>query len=75
MWYRALSSYFTPVTDYAEARAATMRAAADLYPGSDKEAAAVAAAWDVIGAPRSPKERGPRCEAGFATDAAACGAQ
>ena len=74
MWYRALTSYFTPVTDYQEARAATVRAARDLFPNSTAEAAAVAAAWDAIGAPLGPRKRGPRCDAELAVDAAACGA-
>ncbi|KAI8469121.1 MAG: hypothetical protein J3K34DRAFT_424794 [Monoraphidium minutum] len=74
VWYRALTSYFTPVTDYYEARASTLAAAADLFPGGEAEVAAVSAAWDVVGAPDGPDGYGPRCDAGFAVDAAACAA-
>jgi Zn-dependent metalloprotease len=72
VWYRALTNYFSPVTDYYEARTSTVKAAQDLFPGSSKEAAAVAAAWDVVGAPDSPDGNGPRCDPGFAIDSSAC---
>ncbi|GBF94228.1 peptidase [Raphidocelis subcapitata] len=71
VWYRALTSYFTPVTDYYEARTATVRAARDLFEGL--EADAVSAAWDAVGAPSGADGGGPACEPQYATDRAACG--
>jgi hypothetical protein len=73
VWYRALTSYFTPVTDYLEARQSTLMAARDLYPGSTAEADAVAAAWDLVGAPTEADKPGPKCDASFATDYGSCG--
>lgn len=75
MWYRALTNYFTPVTDYYEARVSTVRAAQELFPASPGDAAAVTAAWDLIGAPAAPGRRGPACDPDFAVDASACGAR
>jgi Zn-dependent metalloprotease len=48
IWYRALSVYFTSSTDYAGARAATIRAAKDLYGATSTEATAVAKAWSAV---------------------------
>ena len=48
IWYRALTVYFTSTTDYAGARAATVRAATDLYGAASPEATAVAAAWAAV---------------------------
>lgn len=49
IWYRALTVYMTSTTDYAGARAATLRAAEDLYGGADGgEYAAVGAAWAAV---------------------------
>jgi Zn-dependent metalloprotease len=48
IWYRALSVYFTSSTDYAGARAATIRAAKDLYGATSAEATAVAKAWSAV---------------------------
>jgi Zn-dependent metalloprotease len=47
IWYRALTVYMTSSTNYAGARAATIKAAQDLYPGGT-EAASVAAAWSAV---------------------------
>jgi Zn-dependent metalloprotease len=48
IWYRTLTTYLTSGSGYADARAASLSAAVDLYgPGSD-EALAVAAAWDAV---------------------------
>ncbi len=50
IWYRALTTYFTSSTNYSAARAATLKAAADLYGGAaGAEAKAVAAVWDAVG--------------------------
>ncbi len=49
IWYRALTVYMTSDTDYAAARAATIRAANDLYGASSTQARAVAAAWTAVG--------------------------
>ncbi|MBN0045058.1 M4 family metallopeptidase [Streptomyces actuosus] len=48
IWYRALTTYFTSTTDYADARVATLQAAADLYGSGGAEYAAVAAAWKAV---------------------------
>ncbi|GAA4836754.1 M4 family metallopeptidase [Kitasatospora terrestris] len=48
VWYRALSVYMTSSTDYAGARTATLKAAADLYGAGSAESAAVAAAWSAV---------------------------
>jgi vibriolysin len=61
IWYRALTYYMTPTTNFQSARAATVRAAFDLYvrcrPGIPcapaLEPVAVHAAWDAVGAPGS----------------------
>ena len=51
IWYRALTLYFTSSTTYAGARAATLRAAGDLYGAGGIEATAVANAWTAVGRP------------------------
>ncbi len=45
IWYRALAVYMTSDATYADARAATLSAAADLYGGGSTTHKAVAAAW------------------------------
>jgi Zn-dependent metalloprotease len=47
IWYRALTVYMTSSTNYSGARAASIKAAQDLYPGGT-EAASVAAAWSAV---------------------------
>jgi Zn-dependent metalloprotease len=49
IWYRALTVYMVSTTDYAAARTATLRAAADLYGVTGAERAAVGAAWTAVG--------------------------
>ena len=51
IWYRALTLYFTSSTTFAGARAATLRAAGDLYGAGGLEATAVANAWTAVGRP------------------------
>jgi Zn-dependent metalloprotease len=46
IWYRALTVYMTSGTNYAGARAATLKAAADLNGGANSSA--VAAAWSAV---------------------------
>ena len=48
IWYRALTVYMTSTSGYAEARAATLSAASDLYGGTSAERAAVAATWSAV---------------------------
>ncbi|WP_020386299.1 M4 family metallopeptidase [Kribbella catacumbae] len=48
VWYRALTTYFTTGTTYAQARTATLNAATDLYGASSQERAAIAAAWSAV---------------------------
>ncbi|MEI5101451.1 M4 family metallopeptidase [Streptomyces sp. PmtG] len=45
IWFKALTTYFTTTTDYAQARKDTVKAAGDLYGANSAEAKAVAAAW------------------------------
>ncbi|MFI8929701.1 M4 family metallopeptidase [Streptomyces sp. NPDC053474] len=45
IWFKALTTYFTSTTDYAQARKDTLKAAGDLYGATSAEAKAVAAAW------------------------------
>jgi zinc metalloprotease ZmpA len=49
IWFRALTTYFTSGTTYAQARTATLSAASDLYGASSTQRAAVAAAWSAVG--------------------------
>lgn len=51
IWYRALTVYMTPSTNYAAARAATINAANDLYGSGSPESLAVAAAWTAVNRP------------------------
>jgi len=48
IWYRALTTYMTSGTTYAQARTATLNAATDLYGASSPERTAVAAAWSAV---------------------------
>ena len=48
IWYRALTVYMTSSTNYAGARQATLKAAADLYGASSSQYASVAAAWSAV---------------------------
>lgn len=48
IWFRALTTYFTSGTTYAQARTGTLNAAADLYGQGSAERAAVAAAWSAV---------------------------
>ncbi|MDQ1645149.1 MAG: zinc metalloprotease ZmpA [Cryptosporangiaceae bacterium] len=48
IWYRALTTYFTSGTTYAQARVATLSAATDLYGAASPEHASVAAAWSAV---------------------------
>jgi zinc metalloprotease ZmpA len=48
VWYRALTVYMTSTTNYAGARTATLKAAADLYGSGSADYAQVAAAWSAI---------------------------
>jgi Zn-dependent metalloprotease len=48
IWYRALTLYFTTATDYFGARAATLKAAEDLYGEQSPRIADVAQAWDAV---------------------------
>ena len=48
IWYRALTVYMTTNTNYAGARAATLSAVADLFPGDSAKSNAVAAAWSAV---------------------------
>ncbi|MER7558597.1 M4 family metallopeptidase [Nocardioides sp. NPDC126508] len=45
IWYKALTTYMTSSTNYADARLATLSAATDLYGATSPEFAAVNAAW------------------------------
>ena len=48
IYYRALTTYFTSTTTYPQARAHTLKAAADLYGTGSTQYNAVAAAWSAV---------------------------
>lgn len=48
IWYRALTVYMTSSTNYAGARTATLKAAADLYGTGSVQYNTVAAAWSAV---------------------------
>ncbi|AOK32575.1 MULTISPECIES: M4 family metallopeptidase [Burkholderia] len=48
IWYRTLSVYLTSGSTYPNARAASIRAASDLYGAASIEAQTVAKAWDAV---------------------------
>jgi Zn-dependent metalloprotease len=48
IWYRALTVYMTDDTTYADARAATLSAATDLYGAGSAQVTKVAAAWSAV---------------------------
>ncbi|GAA3050517.1 Zn-dependent metalloprotease [Streptomyces olivoverticillatus] len=48
IWYKALTTYFTSSTNYKAARAATLKATADLYGSSSAEYKAVGDTWTAI---------------------------
>jgi zinc metalloprotease ZmpA len=48
IWYRALTTYMTSTTNYNGARAATLKAATDLYGATSAQYKAVAAAWTAV---------------------------
>jgi bacillolysin len=47
IFYRGFTAYLTPSATFADARAATVQAALDLY--GEAEAAQVGAAWTAVG--------------------------
>ncbi|ADO74914.1 M4 family metallopeptidase [Stigmatella aurantiaca] len=49
VYYRALAHYMTPNTTFAQARAATLKAATDLYGANSTEAKKVAESWSAVG--------------------------
>ena len=59
IWYRALAEYFTDKTNYATARVATLKAAAELFGAFSLEYNTVNAAWSAVsvGGSRSPENR------------------
>ncbi|WP_369364274.1 M4 family metallopeptidase [Streptomyces sp. CG4] len=48
IWYKALTTYFTSTTNYADARSGTLKAASDLYGADSTEYKTVAAAWSAV---------------------------
>lgn len=49
IWYRALTTKFSPTTNFAQAAQATIAAATELYGPASKEATAVHDAWHTVG--------------------------
>lgn len=49
VFYRAFTSFLAPSSNFAAARAATIQAARELYPGDPAVAAAVTQAWTAVG--------------------------
>lgn len=48
IWYRALTTYLTPYSQFGDGRNAMVQAAEDLYGAGSAEVAAVEAAWDTV---------------------------
>ncbi len=48
IWFRALTTYMTSGTTYAQARTATLNAASDLFGAGSTQRATVAAAWSAV---------------------------
>jgi Zn-dependent metalloprotease len=49
IWYQALTAHFTSGTQYSDARAQSLEAAADLFGNGSAQYNAVAAAWSAVG--------------------------
>lgn len=49
IWYRTLTNYLTPSSDFADARDASVQAASDLYGASSAEVAAVTSGFAAVG--------------------------
>ncbi|MGD9189251.1 MAG: M4 family metallopeptidase [Desulfobacteraceae bacterium] len=48
IWYRALTTYLTPYSQFSDGRNAMVQSAEDLYGAGSAEVAAVEAAWDTV---------------------------
>ena len=48
IWFRALTTYFTSGTTYAQARTGTLNAARDLFGEGSTQYSAVATAWSAV---------------------------
>ncbi|MGW1617060.1 M4 family metallopeptidase [Streptomyces sp. NPDC002285] len=48
IWYRALTTYLTSASTYANARTATIKAVTDLYGASSSQCSAVEKAWNAV---------------------------
>jgi len=59
IWYRTLTEYLTPDSDYADAREASMQAAADLHGPGSAEQLAVERAWAAVNVGSPPGEPPP----------------
>jgi thermolysin len=51
VFYRAFSFMLTPFSEFSDARAATLQAAAELYGGASRERAELEQAWTAVGVP------------------------
>ena len=56
IWFRALMTYMTPSTTFAQAREACVHAAEDLFGKGSTEAKKTAEAWAVVGVGKMPDE-------------------
>ncbi|MFD8599524.1 M4 family metallopeptidase [Kitasatospora sp. NPDC059646] len=59
IWYRALTTYWTSTTNYANARAGMLSAATDLYGANSAEYNATATAWAAVNVGSVPSTGGP----------------
>jgi hypothetical protein len=66
IWYKALTEYLAPDTDFLAARAGSVKAAQDLYGAGSAEEAAVMRAWAAVNVGSAPGE-GPRVRVTFPT--------
>jgi thermolysin len=49
IFYRALTRYLGPTSDFSDARKATLQSARDLYGGGSRDVQQLTAAWDAVG--------------------------
>jgi len=75
IWYRALTKYMTPTTNYFAARQATALAAGDLYGRTSGAVDAVNAAWDIVNVPKKDGVSPDTCQPNFATTPCEAAAQ
>ena len=62
IYYLALIKYLSPLSDFADARRQTLKAADDLFPGDSEKQATIASAFAAVGIGTAPAESGGMAE-------------